>query len=107
MKKIILTAALFLAFACTAGAQTKTTVTKDGKTFTAVKNNTDNTDKGYKPSGFQYIDTDGISYEIYTHTIQKGENAGETRCYIRRVSKKTGKPYWKKIDVKPEELKED
>jgi hypothetical protein len=58
----------------------------------------------YQPTGKYYIDRDSVRYEIHTHTVSKGENAGKTFCYIQKVSKKTGKPYWKKIDVKPEEL---
>ena len=108
MKKLILTAALFLALSGLATAQTKTTVHKDGHTFTATKaTGANNENKGYTPTGYYYVDTDGQTYEIHTHTAQKGEHQGETFCYIQKVSKKTNKPYWKKIDVKPEELKED
>lgn len=108
MKKLILTTALFLVVSMMATAQTKTAVHKEGHTFTATKATShDNENKGYTPTGYYYVDTDGQTYEIHTHTAQKGEHQGETFCYIQRVSKKTGKPYWKKIDVKPEELKED
>jgi len=105
MKKIVITIALFLAIAGTAAAQSSVSVTKEGKTFTATKKA--DSEKGYKPTGFTYVDTDGKAYEIYLHTAQKGEHAGETRCYIKKTSKKTGKPYWKQIPVKPEELKEE
>lgn len=107
MKKIVITIALFLAIAGTAAAQKNVSVTKEGKTFTATRNATAGSEKGYKPTGYTYVDTDGNAYEIHIHTVQKGEHAGETRCYIRRTSKKTGKPYWKIIPVKPEELKEE
>lgn len=108
MKKLIFTAALFLALSGSATAQTKTTVHKEGKTFVATRQaNGNNENKGYAPTGYYYVDTDGQTYEIHIHTTQKGEHAGETKCYIQRVSKKTGKPYWKIIAVKPEELKED
>ena len=58
----------------------------------------------YQPTGKYYIAKDGVKYEIYLHTVTKGDNKGKTFCYIKRVSKKSGKSYWQKIDVKPEEV---
>ena len=110
MKKTLLTIAAFLLVGiATLNAQntSSVSVSKDGKTFTATKQAKNTTGKGYTPTGFTYIDTDGNAYEIHVHTTQRGEHAGETKCYIQRTSKKTGKPYWKEIPVKPEELKED
>lgn len=108
MKRLIITAAIMLALGMAAQAQEakRVVVVKQGKTFTATKNETSK-GSSYSPTGFTYVDTDGEAYEIHTHTTQKGKNAGTTRCYIQRTSKNTGKPYWKVIDVKPEELKED
>lgn len=81
-------------------------------TYTKVDNNTFRAEKvqrtrpsAYKPTGKFYVDRDSVRYEIYTHTVSKGENAGKTFCYIQKVSKKTGKTYWKRIDVKPQELR--
>ena len=108
MKKMIITAAFLMAMGISCIAQSENTnikVTKEGKTFTATKTSCEKEGAGYNPTGFTYIDTDGKSYEIHTHTTQRGENAGQTKCYIERTSKKTGKGYWKCIPVKPEELK--
>lgn len=103
---MLLTAAFLMAFGLGCIAQqgnNNVTVTREGKTFTATRTN-NNEGKGYTPTGYTYIDTDGQSYEIHIHTTQRGEHAGETKCYIQRTSKKTGKAYWKAIPVKPEEL---
>lgn len=106
MKKLMIAAVLF--FACmTAQAQTtngNVTIVKEGKTFTATKAG-GKSGSGYQPTGYTYIDTDGNAYEIHTHEITKGKNQGKTKCYIQRVSKTSGKNYWKEIAVKPEELK--
>ena len=107
MKKLIITAALIMAFGLCCNAQegkSNVTVTKQGKTFTATKNASKGA-SSYTPTGYTYIDTDGEAYEIHTHTTQRGKNAGQTKCYIQRTSKNTGKTYWKAIPVKPEELK--
>lgn len=108
MKKLFITAALIMAFGLCCNAQegkSNVTVTKQGKTFTATKNSTTKGASGYTPTGYTYIDTDGKAYEIHTHTTQRGKNAGQTKCYIQRTSKESGKKYWKAIPVKPEELK--
>ena len=105
MKKLIITAAIMLAFGMAAQAQeSKVTITREGKTFTAVRGEKGKA-SGYQPTGYTYIDTDGKAYEIHVHTTQRGKNAGHTKCYIQRTSKKSGKSYWKEIGVKPEELK--
>ena len=107
MKKLFLTAAFLMAFGlgCIAQeANSNVTVSKEGKTFYATRNNSNNAGKGYTPTGYTYVDTDGQAYEIHIHTTQRGENAGQTKCYIQRTSKKTGKTYWKQIPVKPEDL---
>ena len=76
----------------------------DNNTFQATKT-VSTKQSTYQPTGKYYIDTDGIKYEIHTHTVTKGDNKGKTFCYIKKVSKKSGKSYWKQIAVKPEELK--
>ena len=73
----------------------------DAKTFRAIK--TSSSKEEYKATGYFY-EVKGEKYEIYIHTISRGDNAGQKACYIKRVSKKTGKEYWQKINVKPEEL---
>jgi len=75
----------------------------DNKTFKATNSKKSGGD--YKPTGFYYETSKGEKYEIYTHVISRGDNAGQTACYIKRVSKKTSKEYWSKINVKPEELR--
>lgn len=106
MKKIIITiAAALLMGICSLNAQS-VNVNKEGKTFTATKvAKTSSRGSGYQPTGFTYIDVDGEAYEIYTHEVTKGKNAGVTKCYIQRASKNTGKPYWKEIPIKSEELR--
>ena len=86
-------------------AESKTTqvVKVDSKTFKATSSKKSGGD--YKPTGFYYETSKGEKYEIYIHTITRGDNAGQKACYIKRISKKTGKEYWSKINVKPEELK--
>lgn len=100
MKKL----AFFVVFSIMMGmstvAQTPTKVEKNGNTFTAVKGS----GSSYDATGFYYVDTDGVKYEIHIHTTQKGKNAGQTKCYIRKTSEKSGKQYWKEIPVKPEDL---
>lgn len=76
----------------------------DSQTFQQVKVDK-NTDSTYTPTGYYYVTKKGEKFEIYTHTPTRGKNAGVKQCYIKRVSAKTGKPYWQKIAVKPEELK--
>jgi len=101
MKKLLFT--LLIAFIATiASAQSKVEVKKEGNTFIAEKTVSTT---GYTQTDYYYQDTDGITYQIYTHTISKGENQGVTKCYIRKTSKKSGKEYWKEIPVKPEDLK--
>lgn len=85
--------------------ESKTTqvVKVDNKTFKATNSRKSGGD--YKPTGYYWETSKGEKYEIYIHTISRGDNAGKKACYIKRVSKKTGKSYWSKIDVKPENLK--
>lgn len=112
MKKMFFCIAM-LAIACVAMGQAKPTkvaeskttqvVKVDNKTFKSTKSKKSGGD--YKPTGYFYETPKGEKYEIYIHTISRGDNAGKKACYIKRTSKKTGKVYWSKIDVKPEDLK--
>ena len=100
MKKLMFFVVFSIMMGITAAAQTPAKVEKNGNTFTAVKGS----GSSYDATGFYYVDTDGARYEIYVHTTQKGKNAGQTKCYIRKTSAKSGKQYWKEIPVRPEEL---
>lgn len=75
----------------------------DNKTFKASSKKSGSSD--YRATGYYYETSKGDRYEIYTHTISRGDNAGKKACYIKRVSKKTGKEYWQKIDILPSDLK--
>ena len=80
MKKAIIIA-LMLMGACAINAQT--TVKKDGKIIKTVQST--KVAKGEaKKTGFQ-LEKDGITYDIYISSTG--------RCYINKVSKKTGKTY--------------
>ena len=102
MKRIILILIALVAFGATVNAQS-TYSRVDNKTFKSEKV-VKAKSSSYTPTGYYYVARDSVKYEIYLHTTTKGKNAGQTYCYIQRVSKKTGKSYWQKIDVKPEEL---
>lgn len=112
MKKMLFCIAMLLISSIAMGqakptkvAESKTTqvVKVDNKTFRATNSKKSGGD--YKPTGYYYETSKGEKYEIYVHTITRGDNAGQKACYINRISKKTGKSYWSKINVKPEELK--
>lgn len=100
MKHIILFIALLLMSGIAMGQSTYQKV--DNKTFQSVK--VDKTNSNYTPTGYYFVDKKGVKYEIYVHTMTRGKNADKKACYIKKISAKTGKPYWQKIDVKPEEL---
>ena len=106
MKKIVVLATLLAVSCCAYCQQKKDTVKKSSVTVTKVDNKTFKATKqsgsrgsGYKPTGYSYIDTDGKTYEIHSHVVSRGDDAGKTCYYIQRVSKKTGKTYWKKVEV--------
>ena len=101
MRHILICVALMLCMGTAFGQSSYTKV--DNNTFQSVKVERARS-SNYQPTGKYYIDRDSVRYEIHTHTVTKGADAGKTFCYIQKVSKKTGKPYWKRIDVKPEEL---
>ena len=101
MKKFLLIIMLLLCGVCYAQ---KSTVSKvNDNTFTVSKSEAKSS--VYTATGNYYVDAKGVKYEIYTHTCMRGENAGKTQCYIQKMSKKTGKPYWVKVDVNPKDLK--
>lgn len=110
MKKIIVLAALLAVSCCAYCQQKKDTVKKssvkvekvDSKTFKATKQKKEAKDKyaSYVKTGYQYIDTDGKTYELYSHKLSRGANAGQTCYYIFKISGKTGNPYPKKVEVK-------
>ena len=109
MKKIIVLAALLAVSCCAFAQQKKDTVKKssvkvervDSKTFKATKQKKEVKDKyaSYMPTGYSYIDTDGKKYEIYSHTLSRGQNAGQTCYYIFKISGKTGDRYPKKVNI--------
>lgn len=102
MKRIVFFAALMLIGFCAVGQSTYQKV--DNRTFQQVKSQK-NSDSTYHATGFFYETKKGEKFEIYTHTPTRGKNAGVKQCYIKKISAKTGKSYWQKIAVKPEELK--
>lgn len=101
MKKIFLILIALIALNTAVNAQTYSKV--NNNTFQAVKTERAKDTTAYKPTDNYYVAKDGKKYQIYLHTLKKGNNKGKTFCYIRRVSK-SGKPRWEKVDVKPEEL---
>lgn len=83
MKKTFfaIVAAIVVAFASGSYASAQN-VKREGKVFTTVKSVKDTTER---KSGFTYKDSKGKTYNIYV---------GKTgSCYIKRISKNTGKPY--------------
>lgn len=59
----------------------------------------------YTPTTFKWKEKDGTEYQIFYHTITRGDRQGQTVCVIRKVSKKSGKPYWKEIPVEASRVK--
>lgn len=102
MKRVIFFIAVMLMGVIAMGQTTYQKV--DSKTFkqTKVEKKSDTT---YHATGFFYETKKGERYEIYTHTPSRGKSAWVKACYIKRTSAKTGKTYYQKIEVKPEELK--
>lgn len=111
MKKIIILAALLAVSCCAFCQQKKDSVRKsnikiekvDNKTFKAskVKKEKEAKDKyaSYEKTSYFYIDTDGKKYDVYSHKLSRGPNAGQTSYYIFRVSGKTGNRYPKKVNI--------
>jgi len=101
MKHIIFCIVMLLMSGMAMGQSTYQKV--DNKTFKQVKVEK-NSDSTYHATGYYYETKKGDKYEIYTHTPSRGKNAGVKACYVKRISAKTGKVYWQRINVKPEEL---
>ena len=87
--------------------QAKPTKVAEKKSNTKVEKVNEKTFKATKSSGassyvvteYSYIDTDGKTYQIYSHKISRGDRAGQTAYYIKKVSRKSGKEYWKEINI--------
>ena len=105
MKRILLFMVILLISGVAMGQTAQTTkVSEPTKSHKVIKADSKKESKStYTPTGV-YYEIKGVEYEIYTHKITRGDNAGKVACYVKRVSKKSGKEYWQKIDVKPEEL---
>lgn len=101
MKHIIFCIVMLLMSGIAMGQSTYQKV--DNKTFKQVKVEKNN-DSTYHATGYYYETKKGDKYEIYTHTPSRGKNAGVKACYVKKISVKTGRVYWQRIDVKPEEL---
>lgn len=114
MKKLVF---FFIAFvlACTfaMGQTAQTTQNKksepryekvDAKTFKASPSVRRSSSSDYTPTGYFYQNRKGERYEIYLHTLTRGENAGQKACYIKKTDK-DGNTKFQRIGVKPEELK--
>lgn len=112
MKRLILFIALVICTVSVMGQTVQTTQNKkseprcekvDAKTFKASSTRS-SSNSTYTPTGYYYQDRKGDKYEIYIHTITRGNNAGQKACYIKKTDK-NGNPRYQKIGVKPEELK--
>lgn len=109
MKKVIVLAALLAVSCCAYCQQKKDSVRKsnikveklDAMTFKASKQKKETKDKyaSYEKTSYFYIDTDGKKYEVYSHKLSRGANAGKTCYYIFKISGKTGNRYPKKIEI--------
>lgn len=113
MKRLILFIALVICTISAMGQTAQTTQDKkseqkyekvDAKTFKASPSVRSSSNSTYTPTGYYYQDRKGDKYEIYIHTITRGDNAGQKACYIKKTDK-NGNPRYQKIGVKPEELK--
>jgi len=76
----------------------------DAKTFKASSSVRRNSSSDYTPTGYFYQNRKGERYEIYLHTLTRGENAGQKACYIKKTDK-DGNTKFQRIGIKPEELK--
>lgn len=108
MKKLLsmFAIAVMMAVGC-ATMSAQTTITRQGNTFVATKTTKEKPAKEstYYPTNAKYLHLDGKTYQIFTHTITRGENKGKEFCYIKMVAKKSGNERWEKIEVDPAEAK--
>ena len=96
MKRFIIIMLAMLAF----GAVNAQSVKQfDAKTYQSVKGTHTSSGASYVATDIKYIDTDNKTYVVYEHTFTKGARKGQKAYFIQRVSKKTGKPYWKEIKL--------
>ena len=93
MKNIILLVVLLLSLG-TLSAQTQTKKVDD-KTYQEVSKSS----SSYVETDMVYIDKNGQKYTIYSHTFTRGDRKGQTGYFIKKVSKKSGKPYWKEVNL--------
>lgn len=107
MKRLIITIAAALLMGI-GTMQAQTTITRQGNTFVATKTTKEKPAKEstYYPTNAKYMHTDGKTYQIFTHTITRGENKGKEFCYIKMVAEKSGNERWEKIKgIDPAEAK--
>jgi hypothetical protein len=108
MKKILLSALLMAACFMGYSQDNARPVKQDGNVFsttTTVKSTVKGPgDPKYIPTAYKWKDSKGNIFTIYLHTVTRGDNAGQTFCYIWRVPE-SGKGYWQKIPVEPARLK--
>ncbi len=97
MKRFILIMLAMLAFGATVNAQQVKQV--DAKTYQAVKGTRTSSGSSYIATDIKYIDTDNKTYVVYEHTFTRGTRKGQKAYFIQKVSKKTGKSYWKEIKL--------
>lgn len=90
MKKFLMGALIILSIAMSSNAIAQN-VTREGNNFTATS--TGRTSSKATQTEFTYTDTDGTTYPVFICT--------NGRCYIEKVSKKSGNMYKKYI---PEDI---
>lgn len=93
MKRILLIMVAILTFGvCNA----QSSVTKvDAKTYQQVSKSSNS----YTATDMVYIDKNGEKYVIYEHTFTRGDRKGQVGYFIKKVSKKSGKSYWKEVKL--------
>lgn len=79
MRKLLIIAMVFIASVSASYAQSYTKVGKTYKTEKTIKQSSE------KETGFTWEDSKGVQYPIYM--------GSSGSCYIKKVSKKTGKEY--------------
>ena len=97
MKKFLLLAMLIMAAGMSVNAQQVRKV--DAKTYEVVSQRKSSSNGvSYVPTDIKLKDGDTI-YTVYKHTFTRGKRTGETAFFIQKVSKKTGKLYWKEVKL--------
>lgn len=67
----------------------------DNKTYQQVSKSS----SSYIETDMVYIDKNGEKYTIYTHEFSRGDRKGQTGYFIRKISKKSGRQYWKEVKL--------